>query len=48
MDKNKERLFRIWRAMKNRCLNKKNNRFSVYGERGIKVCEEWLNDFNNF
>lgn len=48
MNKYDERLFRIWKAMKNRCLNKKNNRFSVYGGRGIKICDEWLDDFNSF
>lgn len=48
MNKYDERLFRIWKAMKNRCLNKNNNRFSVYGGKGIKICDEWLDDFNSF
>ena len=33
--------------MKTRCLNPKSNRFSVYGGRGIIVCERWL-IFANF
>lgn len=34
-------LYRQWRAMKNRCYNKKQNMYPRYGGRGIKVCEEW-------
>lgn len=34
--------------MKTRCYNPKHNRFHVYGGRGIKVCDEWLNDFEAF
>lgn len=39
------RLFRIYRKMKDRCLNPNSNRYKIYGGRGIKICEEWLNDF---
>lgn len=31
-----------WQNMKARCLNKKNNKYKNYGERGIKICDEWL------
>lgn len=34
--------------MKTRCYNKNYEHFKHYGERGIKVCEEWLNDFMTF
>lgn len=37
----------IWRAMKARCNNPNNKKFSIYGGRGIKVCERWLK-FENF
>ena len=37
----KERLYSIWRAMHDRCENKKNVRYKDYGGRGIKICEEW-------
>ena len=37
-----------WKAMKNRCLNPKNKKFPDYGGRGIKICERWLNSFENF
>ena len=34
--------------MKSRCLNKKNGDYIHYGDRGIKVCKEWINDFSKF
>lgn len=34
--------------MKSRCSNEKNTRYSDYGGRGIKVCDEWLNSFESF
>lgn len=37
-----------WRHMKDRCCNPKSQRFDRYGERGIKVCERWINSFENF
>lgn len=43
----KTRFYRIWQAMKDRCLNSKNYRFVYYGQRGIKVCRRWLR-FENF
>lgn len=42
------RLYHIWQCMKSRCYYKRNNRYKYYGERGIKVCNEWLNDFMSF
>lgn len=32
-----------YRAMKSRCYNKNNIKFERYGNRGIIVCEEWVN-----
>jgi hypothetical protein len=34
--------------MRNRCTNPKNNRWNDYGGRGIKVCDRWLESFENF
>lgn len=34
--------------MKRRCYNIKNKRFNRYGGRGIKVCEQWRNNFIAF
>lgn len=39
---------KIYGAMKQRCYNPKNNRYYLYGERGIKVCDRWLENFKNF
>ena len=40
--------YRVWSAMKHRCYNINNKKYQDYGGRGIKVCQEWLNSFNNF
>lgn len=37
-----------WSAMKQRCTNPNNQNYADYGGRGIKVCERWLNNFENF
>lgn len=42
------RLYYIWQGMKTRCYNKNSNCYERYGGRGIKVCNEWLNDFQAF
>jgi hypothetical protein len=36
------RLYQIHENIKQRCTNPKNDSFKYYGERGIKICEEWL------
>lgn len=40
--------YRSWSKLKQRCLDPKNNKFADYGARGIKVCDRWLNSFENF
>lgn len=42
------RLYGVWRGMKQRCHDKNNKDYKNYGERGIKVCDEWLNSFGIF
>lgn len=44
----RNRLYTIWRGMKERCLNKNSHDYSNYGGRGISVCEEWKNSFESF
>ena len=44
----KSRIYQIWRDMRARCENENNKRYHRYGERGIKVCDEWRSDFRNF
>lgn len=34
--------------MKARCYNKNDPMFDRYGGRGIKVCDRWLESFENF
>lgn len=40
--------YSVWRAMKERCLNRRNARYKSYGGRGILVCEAWKESFQNF
>ena len=44
----KTRLYTEWQAMKGRCYNKKNECYAEWGGRGIRVCEEWKDDYNAF
>lgn len=40
--------YNIWNSMKQRCFNKSCKNYKNYGDRGIKVCERWLESFENF
>lgn len=40
---NKERLYRIWKGMRQRCNNVNNPKYKDYGGRGVKICDEWDN-----
>lgn len=40
--------YRIWARMKSRCHNKNTKDYKFYGGRGISVCEEWKNSFEQF
>lgn len=42
------RLYTIWKNMKSRCSNPKNQDYHNYGGRGITICTEWLSDFATF
>ncbi len=37
-----------WQAMKRRCDYPKDINYKNYGDRGIKVCDRWINSFENF
>lgn len=41
-------IYSSWKAMKARCLNPKSKSYHNYGNRGIMICERWLNSFENF
>lgn len=47
-NKTTKRLLNIYRNMIRRCYDKNNERYNDWGGRGIKVCEEWLNNFISF
>lgn len=40
-----KRLYKIWSGLKQRCLNSNDKDYKNYGERGIQVCNEWIDDF---
>ena len=42
------RLYNIWCGIKSRCYNKNFIEYKNYGGRGITICNEWKNDFQNF
>lgn len=46
--KTNTRLYKIYKAMKVRCYNKNREEYNDYGGRGIRICDEWLNDFMVF
>ncbi len=41
-------IYVTWCNMKQRCYNKNNIGYKNYGGRGIKICDRWLNSFENF
>lgn len=40
--------YRRWVSMKQRCLNPNFDQYVDYGGRGIKVCDRWVESFENF
>lgn len=44
----KTKLYKRWVKMKYRCYNTNSKDYKYYGGRGIKVCDEWKNDFIAF
>lgn len=40
--------YKSWQAMKDRCGNPRNVQSKDYAGRGITVCKEWLESFDNF
>lgn len=40
--------YNSWLRMKARCSYEKDKDFPNYGGRGIKVCDRWINSFENF
>ena len=42
------KLYNRWCAMKSRCNNPNDKEYSRYGGRGIRICKEWQESFENF
>jgi len=40
--------YNSWNNMKIRCYNPSHKQYKDYGGRGIRVCNEWLNSFEQF
>ncbi len=40
--------YKVWQDMKMRCYCKSNDHYRRYGKRGIKICDEWKNNFVAF
>lgn len=41
-------LYSVLKGMKARCYDSKNKRYNRYGGRGIKICDEWKNNYDAF
>lgn len=43
MDKKlRRKLYKLWHSMKSRCYNPNHPSYSLYGGRGVTVCDKWL------
>jgi len=41
-------LYKIYCGMRSRCYYESDANFKLYGGRGIKICDRWLNSFETF
>jgi len=46
--RSKTRLYKEWEGIKRRCYLQNEKCYPRYGGRGIKMCKEWLNNFETF
>jgi len=42
------REYQSWSGAKKRCCDPKNDKYSIYGARGISICDRWKDSFENF
>lgn len=40
--------YKAWQSLRDRCYNVDSQQYNNYGARGIRVCNRWLNSFENF
>lgn len=43
-----ERIYSLWTHMNRRCYNPSHVSYSRYGAKGVRVCDEWANDYQCF
>ena len=44
----RERVYHIYHLIRQRCYNKNHISYKNYGGRGIKMCDEWINNVSSF
>lgn len=42
------RLYKVWQSIKIRCYNPNSDYYYCYGAKGIKMCDEWKENFESF
>lgn len=47
-DSQNNTLYYVYKNMMARCYNVKIKNYNRYGGRGIKICDEWINSYENF
>ena len=45
---NDKHLYAVWSGIKQRCRNSNNKSYCNYGGRGIKICDEWADNYEPF
>lgn len=48
LTKDNQKLMQVWIDAKERCYNVNRDSYKTYGAVGIKMCDRWLNSFQNF
>jgi hypothetical protein len=43
-----KKTYQCWRDMRQRCYNPNSRRYYTHGERGITICDRWLESYDNF
>lgn len=41
-------MYHLYHGIKQRCYNKNNKKYYLYGGNNIKMCDEWLNNYDSF
>lgn len=43
-----KKVYKVYNNMMSRCYNKNHNSYRSYGAKGVTVCKEWKDNFENF